>query len=38
MYDGQRSHLTAGWFGPRFGVTALYSWFEKIGVSVSVGF
>jgi len=38
MYDGHRSHLTAGWFGPRFGVTALYIWYEKAGVAVSVGF
>lgn len=38
MYDGQRSHLTANFFTGRFGASLLYVWYERAGVSVSVGF
>ncbi|HKQ18194.1 MAG TPA: hypothetical protein VJW75_00475 [Candidatus Eisenbacteria bacterium] len=38
MYDGERTHMTAGYSRDRFSVTALYVWLEKPGVAVSFGF
>jgi hypothetical protein len=38
MYDGERTHLTAGYSRDRFSVTALYVWLERPGVALSFGF
>lgn len=38
MYDGERTHMTAGYSRDRFSVTALYVWLEKPGVAFSFGF
>jgi hypothetical protein len=38
MYDGQRTHLMAGWYGGRVGVSLLYIWLEEPGISISTGF
>lgn len=38
MYDGHRTHLTAGYSRERVSLTALYIWLERPGVALSFGF
>lgn len=38
MYDGDRSHLLLNYFPDRFGISLMYVWLEKAGVSISFGF
>lgn len=38
MFDGKRSHLMLTHYYRQWSFTALYVWFEKIGVAASVGF
>jgi hypothetical protein len=37
MYDGERSHLVAGWQRDALTVSALWVWFEHAGISLSYG-
>jgi hypothetical protein len=38
MYDGERSHLLLNYFAGQAGLSLMYVWLEKFGVSVSAGF
>lgn len=38
MYDGQRTHLLIHYTGERFGLSLLWVWLERPGISVSAGF
>ena len=38
MYDGERSHAMANWFGDRVGISLIAVWMETFGVAVSGGF
>ena len=37
MYDGQRSHFLVNYFASHYGVSLMYVWLEKAGISLSVG-
>lgn len=37
MYDGERSHLLVNYFATQYGVSLMYVWLEKAGVSLSIG-
>ena len=37
MYDGARSHLLLNYFASNYGVSLIYAWLEKAGISVSIG-
>ena len=37
MYDGERSHLMAGYFGASWGVSLLAVWLEDPGISFTFG-
>ena len=38
MYDGDRSHLMLNYFADHYGVSLMYIWMEKAGISTSVQF
>lgn len=38
MYDGERTHLMVNYTADRFGVSFLWVWLERPGVSISAGF
>ena len=38
MYDGDHGHLMLNYHATRYGVSLMYVWFEKLGMSVSAGF
>ncbi len=38
MYDGDRSHLMLNYFADHYGVSLMYIWLEKAGISTSVQF
>ena len=38
MYDGDRSHLMLNYFADHYGVSLMYIWLERGGVSTSVQF
>jgi hypothetical protein len=38
MYDGERSHLLASWFGHSVGVSLMAVWMDTFGISVAGGF
>ncbi len=38
MYDGKRSHLMLTHYYRQASVSAMYVWFERVGVAASVGF
>lgn len=38
MFDGDRSHLMLNYFADTYGVSLMYVWYEKLGVSISFGF
>lgn len=38
MYDGERSHLLAGWFGDHVGVSLIAAWMDTFGIAVAGGF
>jgi len=38
MYDGDRSHLLLNYFPHNFGVSLMYIWYERFGISLSAGF
>lgn len=38
MYDGERSHALAGWFGASVGVSLIAVWMDTFGIAVSGGF
>ena len=38
MYDGERSHVMAGWFGGNVGVSLMAVWMDTFGISVAGGF
>ena len=38
MYDGDRAHLMLNFLGHRYAVSLLWVWFERAGLSISVGF
>lgn len=37
MYDGERTHLMAGWFGETWGASLLWVWLEDPGISFTLG-
>lgn len=37
MYDGERSHVMAGFFREHWGVSLLWVWLEDPGISVTLG-
>jgi hypothetical protein len=38
MYDGERSHVLASWFGAKVGVSLMAVWMDTFGISVAGGF
>jgi hypothetical protein len=38
MYDGQRTHALASWFGEYFGVSVMAVWLDTFGISLVGGF
>lgn len=38
MYDGERSHAMAGWFGNSVGVSLIAVWMDTFGIAVAGGF
>lgn len=38
MYDGQRSHLLLNYFTHQYGISLMYVWYEKFGISLTAGF
>lgn len=37
MYDGDRSHLLVNYFATQYGISLMYVWLEKAGISLSIG-
>lgn len=38
MYDGQRTHLLLNFFTERYGLSLMYVWLERPGLSLFIGF
>jgi hypothetical protein len=38
MFDGDRGHLMLNYFTEQYGVSLMYVWFERLGLSCAVGF
>jgi hypothetical protein len=38
MYDGERSHAMANWFGEHVGVSLLLVWMDTFGIAIAGGF
>ena len=38
MFDGDRGHLLLNYFNSQYGVSLMYVWFKRLGLSCAVGF